>query len=224
MTVIATDKNRYSNLVKHELWPETGFCRKEVTVNEAVAKTYEVGTALGKTLAGGAGVATAGTNTGNGTVGAITVSGTAQTGTYKLTITTAAVNAGDFQVVDPQGDVVGMGRVGVAFTGGGLSFTLADGAVDFVVGDSFTIAVTGTVKYKIAVQTATDGSAVVAALVVDDYSVAATTDTKVLCLVKGPAEVSKDAIVLDASYDTTTEKDVVYASLEALNINALTTV
>jgi len=223
MTVIATDAARFSNLVKHELWPETGFCRKEVTVNEATAKTYGVGTALGKTLAGGAGVATAGTNTGNGTVGAITVSGTAQLGTYKLSITTVGVNAGDFQVVDPQGDVVGLGRVGVAFSGGGISFTLADGSVDFVVGDSFTIAVTGTIKYKIAVQTATDGSAVVAALVVDDYSVLATTDTKVLCLVKGPAEVSKGAIVLDASYDTVAEKDVVYASLETLGINVLTT-
>lgn len=225
MTTVATDTPRISNLVKHEHWPETGFCRLAVTVNEASAKTYQVGTALGKTLTAGSATATAAAgNTGNGTMGAITVSGTAQVGTYTLRIVTAAANAGDFVVTDPQGDVVGFGHVAVAFNQGGLAFTLADGATDFAVGDSFAIAVSGTVKYKIAVQTATDGSNVVAALVLDDYSVAATTDTVVLCLVQGPAEVSKGALVLDASYDLAAEKDAVYASLEALGINVLTTV
>ena len=132
MTVIATDTARLSNLVKHELWPETGFCRKEVTVNEAAAKTYAVGTVLGKVTADG--------------------------------------------------------------------------------------------KYKIAVQTAVDGSAVAAAVVIADHSIAAATDTKIVVLVKGPAEVSKGALVLDATYDLDAEKAVVYASLEALNINVLTTV
>ena len=131
MTVIATDTARFSNLVKHELWPETGFCRKEVTVNEAAAKTYAVGTVLGKVTADG--------------------------------------------------------------------------------------------KYKIAVQTAVDGSQTAAAIVINDHSIAATTDTKIVVLIKGPAEVSKGAIVLDASYDTVAEKDVVYASLETLGINVLTT-
>lgn len=224
MTLVATDTPRISNLVKHEHWPETGFCRLAVTANEAAIKTYQVGTVLGKTLTGGAGVATAGgSNTGNGTMGAITVSGTAQVGTYTLRIVTAAANAGDFVVTDPQGDVVGFGHVAVAFSQGGLAFTLADGATDFIVGDTFTIAVTGTVKYKIAVQTATDGSAVAAALVLADYSIAATTDTKVLCLVKGPAEVSKDALVLDVTYDLAAEKQAVYDALEAVGINVLTT-
>lgn len=224
MTLVATDTPRISNLVKHEHWPETGFCRLAVTVNEAAAKTYKVGTVLGKTLTGGTGTATAGgSNTGNGAMGAITVSGTAQVGTYTLRIVTAAANAGDFVVTDPQGDVVGFGHVAVAFSQGGLAFTLADGATDFAVGDTFTIAVAGTVKYKIAVQTATDGSAAAAAVVLDDYSIAITTDTKVLCLVKGPAEVSKDALVLDASYDLAAEKQAVYDALEAVGINVLTT-
>lgn len=132
MTIVAQDTARYSNLVKHELWPETGYCRKEVTVNEAAIKTYAVGTVLGK--------------------------------------------------------------------------------------------VTATGKYKIAVETAVDGSKVAAALVIADQSIAATTDTKVVVLIKGPAEVSQGALVLDATYDDATKKGVVYASLEALNINVLTTV
>lgn len=131
MTTVATDTPRVSNLVKHELWPETGYCRKVVTVNEATAKTYQVGTVLGKVTADG--------------------------------------------------------------------------------------------KYKIAVQTAVDGSQTAAAIVLDDYSIAGTTDTKVLVLIQGPAEVSQGALVLDASYDQQAEKDAVYASLEALGINVLTT-
>lgn len=131
MATVAIDTARLSNLVKHELWPETGFCRKEVIVNEAAAKTYAVGTVLGK--------------------------------------------------------------------------------------------VTATGKYKIAVETAVDGSKVAAALVVADQSIAATTDTKIVVLVKGPAEVSKDALVLDTTYNDNTKKQAVYDSLEALNINVLTT-
>ena len=132
MPIVATDVARQSNLVKQELWPATGFCRKEITVNEAAAKSYVVGTVLGK----------------------------------------------------------------VAATG----------------------------KYKIAVETAVDGSKVAAALVIEAQSIPATTDTKVVVLVKGPAEVSKDALVLDATYNDNTKKQAVYDSLEALNINVLTTV
>lgn len=131
MTIVAQDTARLSNLVKHELWPETGYCRKVVTVNEAGAKTYQVGTVLGK----------------------ITASG----------------------------------------------------------------------KYIVSVETAVDGSEVPAAIVMDDYSIAATTDTSVLVLVKGPAEVSKGALALDASFDDDTKKAFAYASLEALGINVLET-
>jgi hypothetical protein len=132
MTIVAQDTARLSNLVKHELWPETGYCRKVVTVNEAAEATYAVGTVLGKVTADG--------------------------------------------------------------------------------------------KYKIAVQTAIDGSEIADAVVLGDYTIAAATDTQVLVLVKGPAEVSQDALVLDATYDQDAEKAAVYAALEAKGINVLTTV
>ena len=129
MTVFATENRRFSNTVKQELWPETAYCRKVVTVNEATAKSYAVGTALGKVTVGG--------------------------------------------------------------------------------------------KYKIAVETATDGSEVVDAIVLQDVSVPATTYTKVLVLIKGPAEVSKFGILLDASFDNDTKKNEAYAALEAKGINVL---
>lgn len=81
--------------------------------------------------------------TGNGAMGAITVGATAKLGAHVLKITKAASDAGDFEVIDPEGDVVGVGTVGVAFSGGGLSFTLADGSTDFAVGATITISVSG---------------------------------------------------------------------------------
>lgn len=126
MALIAVDSLRYSNTVKHEYEPALGFCRESLTVNEASAKTYAIGTVLGQ--------------------------------------------------------------------------------------------VTATGKYKIAVQTATDGSQVAAAVVVEDKSIGAAADTKVLALVRGPAIVGKAALVLDASYDLQAEKDAVYAALAAKGI------
>jgi hypothetical protein len=129
MSVIATDTLRISNLVKMEFKPELGYCREVVTVNEAAAKTYVVGTLLGKVTADG--------------------------------------------------------------------------------------------KYKIAVQSAVDGSAVAAAIVLADASIAATTDTKLVVLTRGPASISVGGLVLDATYDLDAEKAVVYAALEAKGIQVL---
>ena len=78
--------------------------------------------------------------------------------------------------------------------------------------------VTATGKYKIAVQTAVDGSQTADAIVMQEVSVAASTDTKVLVMVKGPAIVSKTGLVLDATFDLQAEKDAVYAALEAKGI------
>ena len=78
-------------------------------------------------------------NTGDGTMGAITVSADAKEGVYELVIIEPATDAGTFTVEDPDGIVVGTGTVAVAFSGGGLAFTLADGATDFAAGDGFSI-------------------------------------------------------------------------------------
>lgn len=73
-------------------------------------------------------------------------------------------------------------------------------------------------KYKIAVQTAVDGSQTADAIVLEEVSVPGSTDTKVLVLIKGPAIVSKAALILDATYDQDAEKAAVYAALEAKGI------
>ena len=126
MPLIAQDKPRFSNVVKHEYEPTLAFCRAVVTVNEAAVTDYAIGTVLGK----------------------ITASG----------------------------------------------------------------------KYVVAKETATDGSKVPAAVVLEDKSIAAATDTKVLVAVRGPMIVSKAGIALDATYDNAAKKATALAALEALGI------
>jgi hypothetical protein len=84
--------------------------------------------------------------------------------------------------------------------------------------------VTATGKYKRAVQTAVDGSAVAAAIVMNEQTILGATDTKAVALTRGFAKVSKAGLVLDATYDLQAEKDVIYASLEALGIQVLDTI
>jgi len=226
--LIATEGTRIGNVVKYEFEPNAGFCRKAVTAYEASLKTYTPGTVLGKTLVSGAAAAVAGSgNTGNGAMGSITVSSHARIGTYTLRITAAASNAGAFEIRNQNGALVGTGNVASAFVGAGLAFTLADGSTDFIVGDTFTITVSGTEKYKILENNATDGSNVFAGIYIGgtvgaygDTSVAATTDTTVLILERGPAIVAKNALTLGSSIDTTPEKDAIYAQMAAVGIIA----
>lgn len=117
------------------------YSRDEIVVN-ATAGRLEPGTLLAKLTAANAGSASAvAGNTGNGTVTGITVTNAAITGTYRVQVTAAATNGGTIAVTDPNGDQVGIGAVGTAFTGGGITFTLGDGSTDFAVGDAFNIAV-----------------------------------------------------------------------------------
>lgn len=98
----------------------------------------------------GTGSSSAGSgNTGNGAMGAITVSAGAKQGNYQLVIIEPGANAGVFAVYDPDGVFVDNGTVAVAFSAGGLAFTLADGSTDFVAGDTFTISVAFSANAKL---------------------------------------------------------------------------
>lgn len=94
-----------------------------------------------------------------------------------------------------------------------------DAAADLKIGTVLGV-VTATGKYKVCVQTATDGSENAAAVLMEDKTIANSTDTKVLALVRGPAIVSKSGLVLDASFDQDAEKAAAYASLAAKGIVA----
>jgi hypothetical protein len=122
-------------------------------------ETVVAGQVLGEVEVGtGAAVAQAG-NTGNGVMGAITVGAGAKAGVYHLEIIEPAANAGTFLIEDPDGIEVGTGNVAAAFSAGGIGFTLADGATDFVTGDGFNITVAaGSGKLRAFATANTDGS------------------------------------------------------------------
>lgn len=97
-------------------------------------------------------------NTGNGVMGAITPGRLVKEGRYKLLITAAASNAGTFELRGPDGSLISSGTVAVAFVSDHMSFTLADGATDFIVGDAFIINVAQGTKYRHVNSANTDGS------------------------------------------------------------------
>lgn len=84
--------------------------------------------------------------------------------------------------------------------------------------------VTANGKYKVAVETAVDGSKVGAGIVIDAKTIANGVDTSVLVLTRGPATVSKAGLVIAASYDNGTKLGVLYADLEAKGIQVLESV
>lgn len=134
MPVISTKTKTAKNWLKREFWIEEGFCRKEVTINQAAETVLKTGTVLGKVTADG--------------------------------------------------------------------------------------------KYKVSVETAIDGSQTADAIFLgygtefaEEVTVAAATDTKIVVLIKGPAVVAKGNLILDASYNNDTKKQVAYDALEAKDIN-----
>lgn len=139
--------------------------REQITLHPSgVARTLAAGTVLGLIDTGALSAeatAFAG-NTGNGAMGAITVAAGTPEGTYKLIVQEPGSNVGNFVVEDPEGVMIGQGDVATAFSAGGLGFTLADGATDFVAGDGFDIVVTaaaatGETRYGIHDPEATNG-------------------------------------------------------------------
>lgn len=231
--LIDTSTPRISNTLKHEYMADIGYCRDVVNAYEASSKTYKSGaTVLGRTFVATSATATAASgNTGNGTMGTVTVSGKARPGKYTVTITAAASNAGSFAVRDPDGAVIGNGTVAAAYSDGQLSFTLADGSADFVVGDNFTIVVVGAYRYKKVEDTATDGSDVACAIYLSESdagfgnaTIAATTLTPIVALVRGPAAVARESLDYGSSINTTAEKNALYAQLEAIGIATYTQV
>lgn len=85
--------------------------------------------------------------------------------------------------------------------------------------------VTATGKYKIAVQTATDGSQNAAAVVIADLNghsgyqtTVLNTDLTMLAMTRGPVILKKAGLQIDASFNTPTLVAGVYAQLTALGM------
>jgi len=154
---------------------EANGSRSRETKTLILGQNLSAGAVLGEiTKSGSATSAADAGNTGNGAMGAVTVSAGANVGDYVLSVVATAANAGAFEVENPDGVNIGTGDVAAAFSDGGLAFTLADGATDFAVGDRFIITVVaGSGKYTEYNPTNTDGSETAVAVLYDNVDASA---------------------------------------------------
>lgn len=214
---VLSEKNYAGDWLKFE-HPNT-YCREAITVlaGSGSARALTSGMVLGKVALGAATPAAVGGNTGNGTIGAVTVALGAKAGVYNLVCIEPATNAGKFQVTDPDGIVVGVATVAVAFLAGGLGFTIADGSTDFVSGDAFTITVAaGSGKFVQIDFASAVGADKAAGILLLDVTAPDGADAK------GTAVV-RDAIVSSAGLTwpggaTTDQKNAAIAQLLAMGI------
>jgi hypothetical protein len=83
-----------------------------------------------------------GSRVGTGTLNNFEASPLSVTETWTLTCTSAAVDGGTFSVTGSVSGAQASATVGTPYSNTFVSFTIADGATDFQVGDSFTVPVT----------------------------------------------------------------------------------
>jgi hypothetical protein len=110
------------------------------------------GTVLSEIKSTAAAAADAG-NTGDGTVGDISVGPLVKKGVYQL-----ICNGSGFNIISPEGDACGYAVADEPFTSRELNLTITASTAAFVAGDFFTITVSGTGKHKMVAADATDGT------------------------------------------------------------------
>lgn len=158
------------------------------------AGTLVRGTVLGQQTTNPISAAAAPGNTGNGTIGALSVGATPVVGTYTAKATSATV----FAVTDPEGNALGNATAGAAFASAEINFTITAGGTAFAVGDAFTLTVSDAVgTYIECVKTASDGSQVPVA-VLADYADASAGPVTTGAYVAG--EFNANALTYDASW------------------------
>lgn len=202
-------------LLKYEVNPD--FCRDEEVLLAGAGSTreIEIGQPMGLGAAGAPTVEPDAGNTGDGvlTLADPAVGAGVVPGLYRVICATTAVDGGTFNVFDPAGANIGVATVGVAFDGV-VKFTIADGAADFIVGDTFTITVPKGVKATAWDPDAVDGSQVFDGLAMARANAADGVDGKVLLLRRGPAIVASDGLVLPEGITADQRADLYAAMAE----------
>lgn len=194
---------------------EANGTRSRETVTLAASQDLEAGTVLGR-LTGTAtavGAAVAGNTAGSGAITAApTTSAGVKAGVYRLVCIEPGTNAGKFLVSDPDGIVIGVATAATEFSGGGLTFTIAD-ATDFASGDAFTITVTIVPgAYTQFNQDGTDGSQIAVGILI--YGVTTGQTTAPCVILARDAEVNGAELTWPADIETA-EKTAAIAQLAA---------
>ncbi len=178
---VYSESNYLSDLVLDE--EDTQASREVVTV--ATGQNLKIGTVLGKATIGALSETHAG-NTGNGvmTLDAVTPAlANCLVGIYKAVCILAVPDGGTFRIYDPKGNVLGDVVVGGTFQNQ-IKFVIADGAVDFIEGDTFLITVAaGTGKVEILDPAGLDGTQTAYGVLTQDVDATAA-DVKAAAIVK----------------------------------------
>lgn len=190
------------NYTAEFLLSEAAGSRSRDNITLKTPEDLKAGAVLGReTTAATESTAVHSGNTGDGTMGAVTATAGAKEGTYRLTVIEPATDAGTFQVEDPDGVVIGTGTVAVAFSEGGIAFTLADGATDFVAGDGFDIKISAaTFKWQAHDPAATDGTQEPAGILYADTDASAA--DKVTAIIARDAEVKTSELIWKTGIST----------------------
>lgn len=156
------------------------------------------GTILGQQTVGAAtatsGKPAGGANIGTATISAITLAAGAQAGAYLITALTATT----YSVIAPDGTRLADATAGAAYSDQ-IGFTITTGGTAMVAGDGFTVtAAVGSGNYVESVKTATDGSQVPNAILINRTADASGGPVKVGVYLMG--EFNQNAIVFDASW------------------------
>ena len=194
------------------------YSREEITVlgGSGSDRILVIGEVLGKRTKSDVVVAADGGNTGDGTAGTVTLGAMAETGTYTLTCITAAANAGTFQVQTPKGYVLPNLEVGQPYAGDHFNLTISDGTTDFVVGDKFTLGISGDGKVVALELAGMDGSQKAVGVIAANVTAPDGTDTNSVAIVR-QAIVSDAALIWPAGI-TAQQKSDATAQLEAVGI------
>jgi hypothetical protein len=214
---VQTERNYLGDWLKFEA--DNHYSRDIVTVlaGSGADRALLTGMVLGRITKGTAASAAVAGNTGNGTITAAPAVGqAAKPGVYRVVCIEPAADAGKFAVEDPDGILIGVATVGVEFTTH-LTFTIADGAADFVAGDSFTITVAaGSGKVKQIDFAATDGSNAACGILLLDTTAPDGTDRSGVAIVRN-AIVSDNGITWPAGA-TENQKNAAIAQLKSAGI------
>jgi len=215
---VLSESNNLGDVLKHEA-PNL-YSREAVTVlaGSGADRALGVGAVIGKRTRSTVTVTADAGNTGDGiaTLADPALGPKAEAGTYTLTCVAAAVNAGTFQVLTPSGYVLPDLTVGQAYAGDHVNLTIADGAADFIVGDKFTVDVSGDGKVVALDPAAVDGTQQAHGIVAADVTAPDGTDAEGTVIVR-------DAILADHALAwptgiTAAQKTAALADLEARGI------
>ncbi|KUR80763.1 head decoration protein [Novosphingobium sp. FSW06-99] len=199
------------------IWePSDGMVTRSQITLAAGYGTITAGTVLGALLTGTGSVVALGTNTGNGTFGAITVGSQAALGNYSVIFEAPT----EYVVLGPNGQEVGHGVTGAAFNAGGLGFTITAGGTAFVAGDSFALTVVGTEQYAPYDPTQNNGLQNACAILGSGYKNTASAAQLAAAIVRGPCRVNVGELVWGANVTTTPQQNAAIAALSALGIQA----